>query len=153
MPKLKTSYEENVRRAIGFAVWCFLEAPVHLLTLGWLCWTKTIGPEHQNITNHPSFTRTPSVEFLELGLLPTSPPPRPQDYTLFAAFGSSQASIACYLLHLGEAKPCLHAICSIWKLSGFNCVLFAAFGRSQVLFGRYSHIYHLKTYDPCRPYI
>ena len=40
------------------------------------------------------------------------PRPRPQDYTLFAAFGSSQALTACYLK-------------------------FAAFGRSQALFGRY----------------
>ena len=74
------------------------------------------------------------------------PPPdlrRPQDYTPFATFGSSQTSIACYLLHLGEAKPSLHAICSIWKLSGFNCVQFAAFGRSQALFGRYSYIYRI----------
>ena len=47
----------------------------------------------------------------------------------------------------------LHAICSIWKLSGFNCLLFAAFRRSQALFGRHSKIYHIKTYDPYRPYI
>ena len=72
------------------------------------------------------------------------PPPdlrRPQDYTPFATFGSSQTSIACYLLHLGEAKPSLHAICSIWKLSGFNCVLFAAFGRSQPYVYVYIYMY------------
>ena len=38
-------------------------------------------------------------------------------YTLFAAFGSSQALTACYLLHMGEVKPCLDAIriYTIWK--------------------------------------
>ena len=40
------------------------------------------------------------------GMVPPPPPPRP----LFAAFGSSQASIGCYLLRLGEVKPCLDAI-------------------------------------------
>ena len=39
-------------------------------------------------------------------------PPRPQDYTLFAAFGSSQASIEWYLLHLGEVKP-------VWMLFAY----------------------------------
>ena len=47
-------------------------------------------------------------------------------YTLFAIFGSSQA---------------------------LNCVQFPAFGRSQALSGCYSHTYHIKTYDPYRPYL
>ena len=37
----------------------------------------------------------------------------------------------------------LHAICNIWKLSDFNCLLFAAFGRSQAFFTRY--LQHLEA--------